>query len=98
MNSADEDILRKGWGFVIVGLGGLVGAVTTIIVALCRQHAREQAIKDQQKAARSARILKLQQESASFTNIGYRADTDILTRLGMSQLQPNPIPSQDSHA
>jgi hypothetical protein len=21
-----------------------------------------------------------------------------LTRLGMSQLQPNPIPSQDSHA
>jgi hypothetical protein len=98
MSSANEDILSKGWGYVIGGLGGLVVAVITIIVVLCRQHARKQAIKDQQQAARSARILKLQQQSDSFTNIGYRADTDILTRLGMSQLQPNPIPSQDSHA
>jgi hypothetical protein len=96
MSSADGDLLNQAWGYIIPGVTGIVIAIVAIIIGICWQHRKEQALKDQQKAARSARLLKLQQQSDSFTNVAYRADTDILTRLGMSQIQPNPVPSQNS--
>jgi hypothetical protein len=101
MSSTNAGALSAAWGYVIGGIGTLVIAIIVIVVSLCRQHCKEQAIEEQKKAARSAKLLQWQQQANSFTNNTYRSDTDILTRLGMSELQPistPPPPPQQSDA
>jgi hypothetical protein len=104
MSSADAHALSAGWGYVIGGISTLVMAIIVIVVSLCRQYCKEQAMEERKKAARSAKLLQWQQQANSFTNIAYRSDTDILTRLGMSELQsiptppPPPPPPQQSDA
>ncbi|UJR12676.1 hypothetical protein I4U23_016850 [Adineta vaga] len=92
MSSTDDNLLSRAWGYAIGGVIGVVIAIIGIVIAACRKHQKEKAIKDAQKAARNARSLALQQQTDSFSNVAYRADADIFTRVGMSPIQMN-LPS-----